>query len=197
MKEPGIPYDVSVHFDENLRDVADSREGMEQAARYNEERLRSDTMSAREKIRLLGITGVYRRILGDLQKAQEHLEQALSSAREVGDEKLALVNTLRLAHVYQWLRQYAASDSLFRSVLVQCETNQEFSSYLDFACQHYGKSKFDQGLYGEAAGLFERALQLRQSKGDAELIESSLLALRTAQAKLGPLRTNAQEPPHM
>ena len=56
---------------------------------------------------------------------------------------------------------------------------------MDFAYQHAGKNKFDQGKYTEALNLFQKALEIRFIKNDRELIDSTQLALKITRKKLG------------
>jgi tetratricopeptide (TPR) repeat protein len=173
-------FNTAYHFDENLRDVPADRAGMEGAARHLETLLSSSDTQPRERLRDLGRLGVYLRILGNLDAAQESLKDAIALANELGDEKAALANRIRLGHVYQWQRRFAEADTVFAAVVEQCEQDMRFREYLDFAYQHYGKSKFDQGLYTEAEAFFRQALDIRQARGDEELIASSRLAWERA-----------------
>jgi tetratricopeptide (TPR) repeat protein len=183
MSDPKTCFNTSYHFDENLRDVPDDRAGMISAARMLEGQLSLGETDPHVRIKTLGTLGVYLRILGDLDGAQTRLEEAVTLAAQTGDERAALVNTLRLAHVYQWQRRFEEADSLFAAVTDQCEHDPRFRQYLDFAYQHYGKSKFDQRLYAEAEALFKQALDIRLAKGDESLVESSSLAWQTARRR--------------
>ncbi|BDA65879.1 hypothetical protein CAL7716_000450 [Calothrix sp. PCC 7716] len=88
-----------------------------------------------------------------------------------------IVSMIRLAHVYQWQKQYAKSEELFKEAITLCQTKPEISTYLDFAYQHLGKCKFDQKQYEQALHYFEQAKQLRIKKSDSSLIESTQLAI--------------------
>ena len=183
MSEPEAGFNTSYHFDEHLRDIPDDRAGMEGAARLLESKLSAGGMETQDRISTLGTLGVYLRILGNLDEAQTRLKQALALATEQGNERAALVNTIRLGHVFQWQRRFEEADRLFAGAVEQCERNPHLRQHLDFAYQHYGKSKFDQGRYEEAEALFKRALDIRQEKGDESLVESSRLAWETARVR--------------
>jgi tetratricopeptide (TPR) repeat protein len=99
-------------------------------------------------------------------------------------KKLKIVNSIRLAHLYQWQQQYELSESLFDEILIQCQSNSDFKSYLDFAYQHLGKCKFDQAKYEVAQYYFNKAFKLRRQKGDSSLIDSTQLALNTVQQRI-------------
>ena len=179
-----IPFDISYTFDSDLRDVPHSPQEMEKAVLYLEARIASGELDELEEIQALGMAGVLLRVLGRLDKAHDCLERAVALCKQQGNVRGELVNTLRLAHVYQWQRDYATADALFSSALAWCKSDPSLADYLDFAYQHTGKSLFDQGRYHEAAEMFERALKIRLNKGDAELIGSTRLALETTQTRI-------------
>ena len=177
-------HDLSYHFDADLRDVPNAPVEMRQETERMKAELSSDSISAYERLRLLGHLGVYLRMLGDLQSAEEWLTEAIALSEEVDRRMSALANRLRLAHVYQWQRRFDLSDALFKQAVAVCSGTPEFADYLDFACQHFGKSLFDQGRYREAEGLFKKALHIREAKGDKDLIESSRLSLDVTRARI-------------
>ena len=184
MAQDEIPYNMAFHFDEDLRDVPDAPEEMARGVAFLHQRLAAPGLDSGERARLLGLLGTYSRTLGDLHGAQGALEEAVALCRERGDGRGLLANRIHQAHVDQWQRHIAREDAIFDQVIKECEERPESSRYLAVACQHAGKSKFDQGRYAEAAELFARALALRQAGGDPDLIASSQLALAVARARL-------------
>jgi len=179
-------YNLSTHFDPTtLRDIPDDPAAMQEAVRDMEDWLTERHLyTTPQIITIMGRLGVYLRILGKLDDAQSYLETAAALSDEVADSKSALINRIRLAHVYQWQHRYDLADPIFQDCITLCETNPTLQHYLDFSYQHYGKSLFDQARYQEAASFFQAALDLRLQKGDMELIESTELALKTAQARM-------------
>lgn len=177
-------YRTSYSFDENLRDVPDAPGEMALVVTHLKEELSRPDLQGAEEARLLGQIGVLSRMLGHLDEARSDFEKAVALCEQVGNGKARLVNSIRLAHVYQWQRRFDLSDPLFTEAVSLCEIRSEFSEYLDFALQHYGKSQFDQGNYAEAERLFVRALQLRLPKGDDSLVASSRLALEVTRGRL-------------
>jgi tetratricopeptide (TPR) repeat protein len=180
---PDIPYNISYSFDQDLRDVPEAPGDMARAVDFLQAQLASGEMSERDQARLLGQKGVLCRMLLRLEEAEEYCERAVAICRQLGDARCEFVNSIRLAHVYQWQGRFNESDSLFLWTLELCERGPDLAGYLDFACQHYGKSLFDQGQYAQAIEMFERALEIREKKGDAALVESSRIALQTARAR--------------
>lgn len=138
-----------------------------------------------ERIRLLGLIGSYARILKEFKMAFQALTTAVEEAEAIKDERLKVVNQIRLATVYQWQQDYMTSDALFAAAIAQCHSNPALTHYLDFAYQHFGKSKFDQNQYDDAQRYFQHALELRQQKGDRELVASTKLAIATVDQRRG------------
>jgi tetratricopeptide (TPR) repeat protein len=183
-----IPFDVSYHLDENLRDIPNNPAQMQQAVEFLQFQLQQETKE-RAIIQLLGLLGVYARMLHDFPLAQKALTSAHDLSRTIGEEKLIVVNMIRLAHVYQWQQQYTKSEELFEEAITLCQTKPEISTYLDFAYQHLGKCKFDQKQYEQALYYFEQAKELRVKKGDLSLIESTQVALNTVNAFINTTST--------
>lgn len=199
-----IPFDVSYHFDNNLRDVPNNPAQMQQAIDFLQCKLQQET-TERTKIYLLGLLGVYARMLHNFSLAQKALTSALNLSTSIGDEKSIIVNMIRLAHVYQWQQQYTKSKEIFLKAVTLCQTKQEISIYLDFAYQHLGKCMFDQKEYQQALYYFKQAQDIRLKKGDLSLIESTQLAIDTVNENLvktlhvtflHTLTTTASEVPH-
>lgn len=171
-----IPFDVSYHFDEHLRDIPNNYDDMRLAVNWLLcEMENSPDVSLQQQ--LMGLIGVYSRMLGDLNTAHDYLQQALLLSEQLDDERSKTVTRIRLAHVYQWQKQYTMCDRLFAEEIHRCQTQPILKPYLDFAYQHAGKSKYDQGDYQTAYQYFLQALAIRQQKGNTELINSTHLAL--------------------
>jgi tetratricopeptide (TPR) repeat protein len=178
-----IPFDVSYQFDENLHDIPNSPVQMQQAVQFLQSQFENNCHNLCQQINIAGLIGVYARMLHDFQTAQQALTIALELCDRLGDKRLKLANSIRLAHVYQWQQQYELSEALFDEILIQCKSNPDLESYLDFAYQHLGKCKFDRAKYEAAQYYFCKALELRQQKGDRSLIDSTQLALNTLQSR--------------
>ncbi|MEM9923789.1 MAG: tetratricopeptide repeat protein [Cyanobacteria bacterium P01_D01_bin.50] len=176
-----LPFDTSTHFDDNLRDVANSPD--EQAINFLNSQL-NNNLDVSQKLQIIGLIGVYSRILCDFGTAHIFLSEAIILSQQCDDKKSQLSNQIRLAHLYQWERNYAASDEIFSDAISICDNHPQLKSYLDFAYQHAGKNKFDQGKYIDAEDFFQKALQLRLVKNNQELIESTQLALQTVRQRL-------------
>lgn len=153
------------------------------------ERLKTEIKMAVEpidKVRRLGETGVYLRSAGRLEEAEIYLLQALAiiETYELG-LKIETQQKIRLAHVYQWQKNFTGSDELFEEVLNTCRQHAEADSLLPFALQHAGKNYFDQYKYKKALNCFEEALKLRTERASpSDQIASTERALRVTLSKL-------------
>jgi tetratricopeptide (TPR) repeat protein len=173
-----IPFDVSYHFNENLQDVPNNPDEVKHAIAFLLGQLSKEEIESRQRIQLLGLVGVYARMLKDFATAQQALTSAIELSELLGDKRLKTANLIRLAHVHQWWQEYALSEALFEEVIMACQQDRDLASYLDFAYQHMGKCKFDQQQYKEAQNYFEQALVLRNNKGDQSLIDSTQFAIK-------------------
>ena len=180
-----IPFDVSYHFDDNLHDVPNSPAQMRQAISFLQSKLDSNREDLPQQISLLGLIGGYARMLHDFSTAATALNSALNLCHRLKDERLKIANLIRLAHLYQWQKQYDRSEALLDKVLIECKNNPLLELYCNFAYQHLGKCKFDQAKYKQAQHCFGKALKLRQIKGDRSLIDSTQLALNVTQQRIG------------
>lgn len=184
-----IPFDVSFHFDNNLHDIPNAADDMRHAIEFLQAELIKHDDNVREQIYCLGLIGSYARMLHDLTVARQALNTAIELSSLMGDDRLILVNRIRLAQVYQWEQRYDLSEALFEAVLNQCRNTPTLESYLDFAYQHIGKCRFDQAQYEAAKNYFEQALELRKRKGDQSLIDSTQFALNIVQQRINGIQS--------
>lgn len=157
---------------------------MQQALDWLITRISAVELDAVQRIRYYGLIGVYAHMLHPYETAIHVLQTALIQATQQQHERLVLVNQIRLAHVYQWQGRYDESNALFDQIIQTCETNPRVADYLDFAYQHAGKNASDQAEYAAATRYFEQALALRKAQGNAELVESTELALSLTQQRM-------------
>lgn len=125
-----------------------------------------------ERSRLYGQRCVLLRLLGDLDGART---AGRLSLRYSGDDPaLVTVAGVRLANVYQWRGEYAVADGIYAQALEGAP-----DGYRSFACQHAGKSRYEQGDADAAIRHFENAVRLR-SQGPGDLLAASEQALEAA-----------------
>lgn len=133
-----------------------------------------------EKAKLLGNIGVILLHLRDLDQAEYYLKKSIVLINDLNLYRTHYVQqSIRLANVFQWKKDFVKADKLFIEIIELCNSNENCLIFLDFALQHYGKSLFDQQEYLHAIKKFEAALALRINKGDVNLIANSKLAIKT------------------
>ena len=170
-------FDVSVFFDENLREVPNNPHEMALALKHLITEFERLEPKGEERIKQLGQIGSYARILKQFEIAEAAINEALNLCKSNGDAPREVVNLIRLAHIYQWQGQYSESNRLFSLLLERTRSELEAFYLEDFVLQHTGKNYFEQQRYAEALELFERALEIRVAKGDESLIESTEVAI--------------------
>jgi tetratricopeptide (TPR) repeat protein len=172
-----IPFDMSYRIGDDLCETPNNPAEMRRGLTFLQSQLGDDTIDPKQRIHLLGLIGTYARMLKEFVIAREALISAVKLSEWAGDTRLKTANLIRLAHVYQWQRDYRISEELFEEAIASCQRNSDLASYLDFAYQHAGKCKFAQKKYEAAQHYFEQALFLRISKADQSLIDSTQLAI--------------------
>lgn len=125
------------------------------------------------------------RLAGKLSDAIKSGDKACMVFEEYGEHRKLLVAKIRLATAHQWNGSYVSAEQIFQSCFEDILKHRDLVSYLDFVWQHLGKCQFDQKKYAEALDSFERARELRKSKNDLELVESTEEAMRETLARMG------------
>jgi tetratricopeptide (TPR) repeat protein len=131
------------------------------------------------RARLLSLRAAVGRSLMDLDRAVVDGRRGLAHAEAAGDARLIAVAQVRLAHVYQWRREFGEADRLFAAALAADLSPAARASVR----QHAGKNLFDQGRYAEAREHFERAREVRRD-GDPDLLASTEVALDAVRRRL-------------
>lgn len=145
------------------------------------ETARGDSQQA--YLALLGELGAVARSLEEWDLAERWLKEAVQLSQTLGDTAREAANLIRLGTLYHYREDVHRGMLLFSQALTLSE-QPAAASYRDFALQHMGKLLVEQGLYQEAYQCFSQALQLRQRKGDAELIASTQEALHALESLL-------------
>ena len=138
-----------------------------------------------KRVKVMMNIGGYSRMLNKLEEAKRFLSEAMSLIKkhDLG-LKLWVINGMRLAHVYQWKKDYKTSEQMFYNFIKVCKSKKEVSVYLHFAFQHIGKLYFDISKYDIALQSFERALEIRKDVGDKDLIKSAQFAIDLTKEKI-------------
>jgi tetratricopeptide (TPR) repeat protein len=175
-------FDLSYTFNDKLRDIPNN---YSEFVRYTEF-LRSEISEEPDllsKAKLLSKLGGYQRIIGKLKESEENLKLAIKIFETFGNLKNIFVAKIRLAHTYQFQKNFDISNKMFDGLIHEAESNPDLIDYQDFAYQHSGKNQFDQSNYNKALELFNKALDIRILKQNDELIKSTKYAIEVTQVK--------------
>ncbi|MEV6276053.1 phosphotransferase [Nocardia sp. NPDC051832] len=174
---------VAYRFDERQRMIPVDPEGL--AAR----------VAAAEPGDFAGFrqTGIELMLLGRFEEALDHLDRALELA-DAGSadglrsgEQRRISVWINLGDVYRYQGDVATAEELYSRAVDAARACAPASELLSFAVQHLGKALAEQGRLGEARTLLVEAQHLRIAEGDAELIESTRVALETLEQLPIPL----------
>jgi tetratricopeptide (TPR) repeat protein len=123
-----------------------------------------------EVSRLLRQVGRGLLALGEYAEALSYLERALRLAgADPGARTKVLIN---LGDAYRYAGDLSRAEPRYLEALHIAP-----AELRDFALQHLGKHRIDQGRLDEAEDLLREALDLRTTKGDPELISCTQQAL--------------------
>jgi tetratricopeptide (TPR) repeat protein len=116
-------------------------------------------------------------IAGDVDQAHAQALLALSFQRTQHSLPDITVTEIRFAQILQLRGKLDAADALLTQAVARCRTNSAVANSLDFALQHLGKVQFERRQSAQALQTFGEALVLREAKDEADLIESTRLAI--------------------
>lgn len=174
------PDPLACRFDERLREVPADPAAFAAEVDRLVEAVSAQRSHPAGQLAALGRAAPALRIAGRLDEARLAASAAVALADLLGDTRAAFANQVRLAHVMQWQRRHDLATPLFERLVAQARAVGELADLLDFALQHAGKDLFDQRYFAQAERCFREALEIRQRKGDAALIDSSAFALQQA-----------------
>lgn len=129
-----------------------------------------------DKYFLYGVLGNLYRINGQAQKSINYLTYCLKKAAEEGNHTREIVTLIRLGEALKYDSNHKEALNHFNKAFEMCRTN-EIEEYLDFVLQHKGKCLMELAMLNEAEECFVKALELRKSKGELSLIDSTLQAI--------------------
>jgi tetratricopeptide (TPR) repeat protein len=127
-----------------------------------------------DKLNLLAQLGYASRVLMNLGEAENYLIQALTLSFYHPDKTKFIQNSIRLAHVYQWQKNFAKAHFLFDQAKMILNEESASDGLLASYHQHLGKFYFDQGFFRLAQYEFELAFKIRtRMSTDVELLNST------------------------
>jgi len=116
-------------------------------------------------------------MLGELDRAQRLIDFALERQAPEVDPRARAITEIRAGQVLQTQRCLIDAREHMQAVVQRCRDDVALATLLDFALQHLGKIRFDEGAYAEAQACLGEALALRERKGNPELIASTRQAI--------------------
>lgn len=175
----------SSHFDRDLRDVADSQADWIKFVDDLKARLKDESHHA-HKLELFEHIGMASRILLRFDEAEFYLKKALAWSHGHPSHSRLVQNLVRLAHVYQWKKDFEKSQMLFDQAKSLIDEKSVSEGLQAAYHQHLGKLYFDQKYYGRAQAEFSTALSIRRRiSAPEDQIESSRESLKEALKRWG------------
>ena len=175
----------SFHFDQNLRDIPDDITEWELFFDKLKEKLKNESHESR-RLELLENLGMTARTLIKLDQAESYLLKAVSLSSTYPLHGRLVQNLIRLAHVYQWKKEFEKSQLLFdqaRSIIIDRPVSDMLTAAFH---QHLGKHFFDQGLFEKAQSEFGLALSIRlKISAPKDQLESSRGSLTETHRRWG------------
>jgi Flp pilus assembly protein TadD len=138
----------------------------------------SSATSVDDRTWLLGQAGACAGVLRQLDRAESFLHEAIGLADAHGLTRRAAVLRIRLADVLALGGDPGAAAALASSLLDDPDTLPD--DLEDFVHQHLAKALIEAGRHEQAITHLERALELRERKGDPELLASTRATLEAA-----------------
>ncbi|QBI21805.1 hypothetical protein ER308_21095 [Egibacter rhizosphaerae] len=161
--------------------MRDERAGDEELAQEAEElAAQLEELDGSARVRAEGRLGELLRMLDRYSEAETHLRAALETAVATGDQRAEVANRLRLATALQYQERHHEALEQFDLTEDAIAAHELEEDYSDFAAQHRGKCLVELGRVEEGIGELERALELRERKGDPELLASTDAAIEFA-----------------
>ncbi|MGP4081406.1 tetratricopeptide repeat protein [Pseudalkalibacillus sp. R45] len=176
MDNKSIPFNMEFTFDKDLREKPVDFENMKSGVHYMIEQIES-VKDPDAEARLYGEIGVYSRIIGELDDSERFLQTAINLHTLRKNLSSVFINQLRLAHTYQWQREFNKANKLFNELIKKVHDHSRYEPYKDFLYQHYGKCKYDESEFEAAYSLFQVALKIRKEKGDYSLVRSTEVSI--------------------
>lgn len=187
MKSSEIPFNMKIHYDEQLNEQAINFEEMEKGVDFLKEKYESLPDKGAKGVVLLGQIGSYLRVLNQLPEAEKTFEKAQKIIKEHDLPHIAMAIDLRMALIHLAKKKYVPANKIFEDALktIKESDDKKLTQLSDFALFHYARSKFAEGCLQEARDMVTRALELRLVKGDLEVIEHTQNVLGTINQKIG------------
>lgn len=182
--EPEIQRPSS-HFDQDLRDVPDSQVDWTKFIDDLKTKLKEENHPA-QRLLLFEHIGMASRTLLRLDEAEFFLKKGLALSQGYPFHSRFIQNLIRLAHVYQWKKEFEKSQTLFDQAKSLMDEKPVSEGLQAAYHQHLGKLYFDQQYFGKAQAEFSAALSIRERiSAPIDQVESSRDSLKEALKRWG------------
>lgn len=161
-----------------MRDEQAGDEGVAREAEELAELL--DSLDGAARARAEGRLGELRRTLGQPVLAEQHLRAALEDAIAAGEASTEVANRLRLGTALQYQERHSEALAEFDAAEEAMTAHGLEEEYADALAQDRGKCLVELGRVDEGVAELERALEIREQKGDPELLASTDVAVEIA-----------------
>ncbi|MBX7232051.1 MAG: GNAT family N-acetyltransferase [Bdellovibrionales bacterium] len=170
----------SSHFDKDLRDIPDDPKVWESFLTDLKAQLKNKT-HPEMRLKLFEDIGMAARTLMKLDEAELYLMKAVSLSYSYPSHSRLVQNLIRLAHVYQWKKEFEKSHLLFDQAKALINEQTVSENLLAAYHQHLGKLYFDQNYFGMAQAEFGTATSIRQrTSAPTDQLDSSQNSLAEA-----------------
>jgi len=184
-------FNLATHFDAELLEVSDDPRSAYDYCRQGLQWVQTEMAKSEAErdvqnlVNLMGNIAHQLKILQHLDDALQTIEAAVAlvELNHLGPRQWA-IQSLRLADVHRYRKEFTESRKLMEKVLQICESAEPAKDYKHFVLQHLGKLYFDQGENELALSFLQQALEIRKTQADASLILSTEMAIAATRARL-------------
>ncbi|MEK6624001.1 MAG: tetratricopeptide repeat protein [Bdellovibrionota bacterium] len=181
-----IPYDMSTSIvPENMHDMANNPEQMKEGIEWLMQKFQATSAQepSQEQGTLLLRIGSYERTIGELEKAQKHIQAAREIFRKLGNSEFIIAADLRLATTYIYKGLLDLSENLFLECIKKITESplDHKSQLLEYALTNYAKLFFERRHYQTCAKKLVEALELKLIMGDPQSIATQQKLIDMAQ----------------
>ncbi|SFC54551.1 Tetratricopeptide repeat-containing protein [Streptomyces aidingensis] len=170
-------------FDERLRMVPADGPAYRLAAARTGRALEEERRRGAVTVRSLRRAGTCRLVLRELTAARELFSEAAVLAARLGDVRGEAAALIGLGDAYRYGEDHPEAEPCYRKALRLA--HESCPELVDFALQHLAQFRMDTGDPDTAEKLLIEALELRQAKGDPELIAATERALERCESLRG------------
>ncbi len=191
LHQKDIPFNMDCSYDQNLRELPLDPQEMQKGLEFCLEKLDTEQAVADELYRasILSLIGVYQRILGKFDLAENALKEAISFFHIHNASMQEILVEARLATNLQWKGNHIKARSMIERLLLKVQKNKKLKKgpLYDILLIHLAKCKFDQREYKGCIDLLTDAMDIRVERGEIKQIDHVTQMIGIARQKLPSL----------